>query len=148
VKVLLDTNVLVSAALFPGGVASRAYDLAVSGAFDVVVPSYATSELRDVCARKFPDRIAGVERFISALPRIAQVEAKVTGDEGAIRDPKDWPIWQAAVALEVNILVTGDKDFLESGLADPRIVSPSAFLALYSADTPAPSHDLPEGDHA
>jgi predicted nucleic acid-binding protein len=33
VRVLLDTNILVSAALFPEGIAARAFELAVSGMF-------------------------------------------------------------------------------------------------------------------
>jgi putative PIN family toxin of toxin-antitoxin system len=133
VKVLLDTNVLVSAALFPGGIAAQAYDLAISADFVPVVPRYALDELRDVCRRKFPSRLEQVGRFIATLPEIVEITETATGDEQAIRDPKDWPVWQAARATDADVLVTGDKDFLESGLPDPRIVSPSGFLAAYAA---------------
>jgi predicted nucleic acid-binding protein len=46
---------------------------------------------------------------------------------------KDWPIWLAAKTLEVDLLITGDKDFLEAGLTDPRILAPSQFLAAAGA---------------
>jgi putative PIN family toxin of toxin-antitoxin system len=136
VKVLLDTNILVSAALFPGGVASRAYDLAVSGAFVVVVPHYAVDELLDVCRRKFPSRLDEVQQFVASLPGIVEIRGVATGDESAIRDPKDWPIWPAAKGTNADVLVTGDKDFLGSGLGPPRILNPAKFLAQYSPATP------------
>lgn len=50
--------------------------------------------------------------------------------EGDVRDTKDRPILRAAVACGADILVTGDKDFLESGLREPRIMTAAEFMAL------------------
>jgi putative PIN family toxin of toxin-antitoxin system len=128
--VLLDTNVLVSAALFPDGVAARAFEAAVWGD-EALVPRYVISELVDVCARKFPSRMGAIRRFVQSLSGAVEIiadAAEVSG-EGVIRDAKDWPIWRAAKASRADILVTGDKDFLESGLTDPQILSPAQFLA-------------------
>ena len=133
-RVLLDTNILVSAAMFPRGVAAHSFELAVSGGFQVVVPRYALSEMLGVCERKFPSRMDYVRRFVytfAATVEISDAEPTSTGDEASIRDPKDWPIWQAAKATDVDVLLTGDKDFLESGLTDPRILSPAQFLVAY-----------------
>lgn len=52
-RVFLDTNILLSAALFPEGVAAAAYDRAVSAPNDAVVSGYVVDELRSVFARKF-----------------------------------------------------------------------------------------------
>ena len=48
--------------------------------------------------------------------------------EVKIRDAKDRPILRAALNAHVDLLLTGDKDFLESAISVPRIVSVMAFL--------------------
>lgn len=51
-------------------------------------------------------------------------------EELLIRDVKDRPILRAAIYANVDILLTGDKDFLESDVKSPRIMNPSDFLNL------------------
>jgi len=51
-------------------------------------------------------------------------------DEDKIRDVKDRPILRAAISAEADILLTGDKDFLESGLHAPRMMTATLFLEL------------------
>lgn len=50
--------------------------------------------------------------------------------EVQIRDTKDRPILRAAIAAKADILLTGDKDFLESGVEKPAIMTPAEFLQL------------------
>ncbi len=50
--------------------------------------------------------------------------------EYRIRDVKDHPILRAALYAHVDFLLTGDKDFLQSSIIDPRIISVSEFLDL------------------
>ena len=52
------------------------------------------------------------------------------GEERLIRDPKDRPILRAALDAHADLFLTGDKDFLESAVRDPRIISAADFLAL------------------
>lgn len=47
-----------------------------------------------------------------------------------IRDVEDRPILRAAMEAEADVLLTGDKDFLESGLKRPAIMTPSEFVGL------------------
>lgn len=51
-------------------------------------------------------------------------------DENLIRDKKDRPILRAALDAGADLFLTGDKDFLESSVTDPRIISVSDFLML------------------
>ena len=37
---------------------------------------------------------------------------------------------RAAIAAKANVLLTDDKDFLESGLENPRIMTPAEFLNM------------------
>ncbi len=47
-----------------------------------------------------------------------------------IRDVKDRPILRAAIKARADVLLTGDKDFLESGVENPAIMTPAEFLRL------------------
>jgi len=51
VKVLIDTNILVSAVLFQQGLARKALIDAVEGDTEAIVCDYSITELRDVFAR-------------------------------------------------------------------------------------------------
>jgi len=132
-KYLLDTNILVSAALHPGGTAGRTYDIALTQGVDAVVCDYSLKEMRDVFARKFPGRetalavfMAGVATGMDIVPTPDTAGSAVSLDK--IRDPKDWPILRAALAAGVDVIVTGDKDLVDAGLTTPRVLTPAAFL--------------------
>jgi predicted nucleic acid-binding protein len=61
-------------------------------------------------------------KIISTPPDDESVE-----DEAAIRDIKDRPILRAAVKSDTDVLITGDRDFLESGLRHPILIKPQIF---------------------
>ena len=50
--------------------------------------------------------------------------------ESQVRDADDRPISRAAIAAKADVLLTGDKDFLESGLENPTIMTPAEFLNI------------------
>ena len=50
--------------------------------------------------------------------------------ETQIRDADDRPILRAAIEAKADVLLTGDKDFLESGLKNPIIIAPAEFLNM------------------
>ena len=132
-RVFIDTNVLISAALFPGGVAARAYERAVSDPNEPVVSDYVVDELRHVFARKFPGREAALHAFLAVLASC--VEIVLTPDdelteEAGVRDPADRPVLRAAREARADVLLTGDKDLLESGIGCPRMVAAGEFLDL------------------
>jgi predicted nucleic acid-binding protein len=55
------------------------------------------------------------------LAFVLEVEAKM-------RDISDRPILRTAIAANVDTIITGDKDFLKSGIEHPRIVTASEFV--------------------
>jgi len=90
-RVLLDTNILVSAALFPNSVPAKAYMKAVAPPHAAVVCDYSLDEMRRVFNRKFPHKLEIFERFVSSL--MFAVDMVFTPSpvdsvegEGAIRD--------------------------------------------------------------
>ena len=48
--------------------------------------------------------------------------------ESQIRDINDRPILRAAIMAKADVLLTGDKDFLESNIKHPKILTPTEFL--------------------
>ena len=51
-------------------------------------------------------------------------------EENYIRDVADRPILRAALNAKADILLTGDKDFLESGVTNPKIMTAAEFIAM------------------
>lgn len=50
---------------------------------------------------------------------------------GEVRDKKDIPVLSDAIFNQVDILLTGDKDFLESDIKHPLIYSPSMLADFF-----------------
>ena len=50
--------------------------------------------------------------------------------ETQIRDVNDCPILRAAIEAKADVLLTGDKDFLESGVKNPAVMTPAEFLNI------------------
>jgi pilT protein domain protein len=45
-----------------------------------------------------------------------------------IRDIKDYPVLYTAIIEDIDILITGDKDFSDINIHKPEIMSPSQFM--------------------
>lgn len=130
-RVMIDTNIFISAALFPNGRVAVALMKALMPPYEPVVCDYVVDELHRKFREKFPDKMVELEAFLfTALQSIKVVSTpeKETEAELKIRDVKDRPILRAALDAGADLFLTGDKDFLESKVTDPRIISVSEFL--------------------
>ena len=132
-RIMLDTNILISAALFPNGRAAQAFFKALQPPYQPLVCDYVVDELHRKFREKFPNRLTELEAFLfNALSFIKLVPTpeEAVSSEQKIRDPKDRPILRAALDAHADLFLTGDKDFLESSVTDPRIISVPEFLAM------------------
>lgn len=130
-KIMIDTNIIISAALFPKGKAAQAFYKSLTPPFEPIVCDYVVDEVHRKFQEKWPDRVVELEEFLdSALTDIQLVPTPEveTAEEAEIRDPKDRPILRAALNEHADMFITGDKDFLESSVTDPRIISSADFL--------------------
>jgi len=130
-RVLIDSNILISAAYKKGSTPHLAYQKAVDPPHQGLLCEQSLEELRRVYSRKFPDKIQIFERFIATMlsaVEVISVPPCPHPDEDAIRDVKDRPILRAAIKAEADILLTGDKDFLESTITQPKIMTAAKFL--------------------
>ena len=62
-KVMIDTNVIISAALFPNGRAAEAFFKAMMPPYEPIVCDYIVDELHRKFREKFPDRLTELEAF-------------------------------------------------------------------------------------
>lgn len=132
-RVLVDTNILISAALSSNGTPYKAFLKAVTYPNKGIICDQNIEELRRIFNRKFPQKISLFEHFLSiALLAMEVVPTPIeeTEEENYIRDVADRPILRAALNAKVDILLTGDKDFLESGVTNPKIMTAAEFIAM------------------
>ena len=132
-KCFLDSNVIISAGIFPNSLPAAAIVKAISPPNTAAVSDYSLDETARVINKKFPGKVGDFEQFLSRA--LFTVELVITTaddieEESKVRDVKDRPILRAAVAANCDVLITGDKDLLESGATQPLIVTPAQFLQM------------------
>jgi putative PIN family toxin of toxin-antitoxin system len=116
VRILLDTNILVRAAISPGGLARGILDLIRRNDDHVlVISSYILSEVADVLSRprirtRWPLSDHDIQAYCQTLSSAAE-EVSIRQLTPAIADPKDQAIIEAAIAARVNVICTGDVHF-------------------------------------
>lgn len=118
-RVLIDTNVLISAALSANGVPYRAYVKAASYPNHGLICEQNVDEMKRIFNKKFPKRLAALDKFLSIALltlELVPIPTDENTSESQVRDADDRPILRAAIAARADVLLTGDKDFLESGL--------------------------------
>lgn len=130
-RLLVDTNILISAALFPHGKVAAVFSHILES-HTLVISSYSLSECKTVFAKKFPDKKVALDTFLGDFQfELFQTPQEINRtDFPSIRDSKDLPILASAILAEVDILLTGDKDFLGLSLKKPLVFSPSAYFDL------------------
>lgn len=132
-KVMIDTNIFISAAISPQGTAAKAFIKAISPPNQPVVCDYIVDELHRKFQEKFPKKTMELEAFLyHALQVIRTVPTPEdeNPDEKKIRDVKDRPILRAARQAGADYLLTGDLDFLESGIRRPKIIAAADFMKI------------------
>lgn len=126
-RVLIDTNILFSALLLPGSKPAKAL-LYISENHEMVLCDRNISELRDILNRKAPKCLPDAEVLLAELPY--ELIPAVDHAEKLIRDPKDQPILNAAIVSDVDVILTGDKDFLCLAIEKPKCMSVTQFFEL------------------
>ena len=132
-RILIDTNILISAALNSHGTPYKAYLKAVTYPNKGIICDQNIEELWRIFNRKFPTKISMLEKFLAYSLSVIEVVTTPEIEEDAeklIRDVKDRPILRAALNAKADVLLTGDKDFLESGVTDPKIMTAAEFLEM------------------
>jgi putative PIN family toxin of toxin-antitoxin system len=135
-RVVLDPNVLVSAAISTAGPPRQIAAAWVDERFELVASPTLLAELSDVLARpKFRRWIsAAVARgFIDGLVDDALIIDDPPAQPGVSPDPDDDYLIALARAANADYLVSGDHHLLELDAPDPPVLTPREFLDLLDA---------------
>jgi putative PIN family toxin of toxin-antitoxin system len=128
---MLDTNTLVSAIVFNGKAITEIINTLEQEQL-IVLCTYVLDELHSVITRKFPHKSNEMWRFLYQLQyELVYTPPNIQERLFTIRDDKDYPILYTAIKEDVDILVSGDKDFADIDIERPEILTPSEFLEKY-----------------
>jgi putative PIN family toxin of toxin-antitoxin system len=133
VRVILDTNVLLSGLISPSGIPARLIDAWLDDRFTLISHALQLDELREVSRRdkiRMLIRPSEAGRLINQIAAIAEMPKRMPTINRS-RDPRDDFLLSLCEAGEAGWLVTGDKaDLLVLGRHGvTRIVTASVFAA-------------------
>ncbi len=126
-RILVDTNVLFSALLFPKSKPAQAL-LYIADNHEMVLCDRNIAEIREILKRKAPKLLPDAEVLLAEMSY--ELIPAIDHAEKLIRDAKDQPILNAAIVSDVDIILTGDKDFLSLDMEHPKCMTVSQFLGL------------------
>ena len=133
-RVVLDTNVLVSGIFF-GGVPGRVLDACVHGTIELVLSPAILDEYRRVgleLAATYPERGDALAPILTVLALHATVVDAAPLAEPVSADPADDMFLAAALAGNARLIVSGDRHLLDvAGWRGLAVLTPRAFSDHY-----------------
>jgi putative PIN family toxin of toxin-antitoxin system len=134
-RIVLDTNVLVSGLLSPFGPPGEIVRLVSTGLLSLCLDARIVSEYRDVLARpKFgfdPDAVATLLDYLESSGEMVASQPLAT----RLPDPDDEPFLEVALAALADALVTGNLGHYPPGArAGAGILSPAELVELYRSE--------------
>lgn len=137
-RVVLDTNVLLSGIAYPASVPGKIMSAWRHGSIEVLLSAYILDELRRVLPRlasRHGLTSLEIEDLVDALSLQAEIIEPLPVADTDLRDINDQPVLGTLLtALKisgVDYLITGDKDLLVLFERYP-IVTPASFWATHA----------------
>jgi putative PIN family toxin of toxin-antitoxin system len=133
-RVVLDTNVLVSGLAYPAGAPGRILGAWQRGGLDLVLSKYILDEMVRVLPRLKRIRLSAAEirDLADSFLFMAEIVEPSGSVEAALRDKADGPVLGTLLAARADYLITGDKDLLALAGRYP-IVTPAAFWGRHGS---------------
>lgn len=130
IRVVLDTNIIVSALLQPLGPPARVFMLAIDGSLQLCISGSVYAEYEEVISRP---RFRHSKDVIAGALRIVREKGFWVRPREAIRacsDPDDDIFLECAHAAQANYLVTGNLKHFPTSWSGTRIVTPRRLLNI------------------
>lgn len=134
-KVVLDTNVLVSGFAYPSSIPGKIVTSWRQGGLDVILSQYILDELARVLPRlnhRLHWQPTDFANLIDILAMLADLVEPAMGENNALRDENDIPVLGTLLASKADYLVTGDGDLLVMADRHP-ILTPAEFWRRHGA---------------
>jgi putative PIN family toxin of toxin-antitoxin system len=139
IRIVLDTNIIVSALLQPLGPPAQVLLMAVDGSIQLCVSASVYAEYEEVIRRprlrRDENTITGTLYFI----REKGLWVRPTEAVGACADPDDDIFLECAQAARADYLVTGNPKHFPTSWTNTRIVTPRRFLDVMSESVDDPA---------
>lgn len=136
-RIVLDTNVLLSGIAFPSSIPGKIMAAWRQGSLEVVLSDFLIEELRRVLPRlehRHHLTAAEIDDLLDILAIQAEMLEPQVAKENLLRDRNDLPVLGTLLAAlqsgSVDCLVTGDKDLLALAERYP-IISPANFWSRH-----------------
>lgn len=131
-RVVLDTNLLISALVFPGGTPEALHRLALEGRLELVTSAPLLAELGRVLTEKFGWSPARAREAVAQAARVGTVVEPSKRVRVVKADPTDDRVLEAASEGEVDAIISGDSHLLRLGSwRGIPITNASAFVAEF-----------------
>lgn len=126
-KIVFDTNVLISAFVFEGR-SAKVIEYCIANT-EVFISGWILAELKEKLATKFKLTAHQIKAIEELLLSEFTVHAPATKLPKVCRDADDNNILQLAESIKANFIITGDTDLLTlKKFRSSQIVSPAKFL--------------------
>lgn len=131
-RVVLDTNILVSALAYPNSIPGKIVGALRQGSLEVALSRYILDEMVRVLPRlsKNPYSAEQIRDLADSFMFLADIVEPGDEKEEALRDAADQPVLATLIAAKGHYLVTGDKDLLMLAERYP-IVTAAAFWSRH-----------------
>ena len=125
---MVDTNVIISAILKEGSTPDIVLN-DVCENHELILCDDIIRESYEVIKNRFPQKIQVLDQLFAKL-RYELVPAPRLG-KTVMRDKNDQPILNASIEYNVDVLISGDKHFLELEIETPQICTPAEYRDSY-----------------
>jgi putative PIN family toxin of toxin-antitoxin system len=133
-RVVLDSNIYVSALTSPGGTADAALDAILSGRATALLSEPLLGEILRVLGRKFSmdrEELARTALFLGELAEHVAPRRRIT----VLADDPDNRVLECAIAGRADVIVTGDRAMLKLHRFEGiELLTLRAFLARVGAE--------------
>ena len=114
-RVVPDTNILISAFVFPGGAPEYVYRAAIQRRIELVTSPVLLAEFGRVLSEKFGWDPAMAEEAVGHVAQLATVVRPTRRVSVIEADPDDDRVLEAAMGGEADVIVSGDRHLIRLG---------------------------------
>ena len=111
-KVVLDTNILISAFVFPGGPPEDVFRAALEGRIELVTSPPLLAEFGRVLSSKFGWEPSITEQAVAQIARVGTIVRPKEKVVEIVDDPDDDRVLETALAGGADVIVSGDRHLL------------------------------------
>ncbi len=129
IKVVIDTNILISFFCFPGGIIKELVKKALISDYEIIISDEIPLEFERVIKKKFPQLIDDLWQFTGFIKNNFIIKNPVKRINAVKNDPTDNKIIECAVEANADYIISGDRHLLNmKKFRGIKILTPAEFF--------------------